>query len=97
MRDLGAGPGGETILALEEVRAVTTESLMPLGLTRRQAEILALLAAGKGVQEIAAELFISPQTVRKHIEHVYGRLGVHSRAAAISVALGTAAPLRHHG
>jgi DNA-binding CsgD family transcriptional regulator len=39
------------------------------------------------VNEIALALFISPRTVRKHLEHIYERLGAHSRAAAISVAL----------
>jgi DNA-binding CsgD family transcriptional regulator len=74
------------VLVLEEQRAVTPASLRSLGLTRRQAEVLALAAAGMGTAEIADALFISPVTVRKHFEHLYERIGVHSRAAAVAVA-----------
>jgi DNA-binding CsgD family transcriptional regulator len=75
------------LLVLEERPALTPEALRPLGLTRRQAEVLCQLAAGRRVEEIANALFISPRTVRKHLEHVYERLGVHSRADAVSLAL----------
>jgi DNA-binding CsgD family transcriptional regulator len=51
-----------------------------------QSEVLRLLAAGRGTDEIADALFISPQTVRKHLEHIYERLGVHSREAAVAAA-----------
>ncbi|HEX3239841.1 MAG TPA: LuxR C-terminal-related transcriptional regulator [Solirubrobacterales bacterium] len=79
-----ARPGsGTTVLILDESAAITPERLLPLGLTSRQAEVLALLAGGAGVEQIARELFVSPATVRKHLEHVYTRLGVHSRAEAI--------------
>jgi DNA-binding CsgD family transcriptional regulator len=71
---------------LEEKRAVTPDTLRPLGLIRRQAEVLCLLAAGRQVEEIARALFISRHTVRKHLEHIYERLGVHSRAEALSMA-----------
>jgi DNA-binding CsgD family transcriptional regulator len=74
------------LLVLEEEPAVTAESLRPLGLTERQADVLRLLAAGRPTEEIAAALYISPHTVRKHIEHVYARLGVHSREQAVAVA-----------
>jgi len=73
-------------LLLEESRAVTIGALLSLGLTRRQADVLRLLCANRGTGEIADVLFISPQTVRKHLEHIYARLGVHSRAAAVAAA-----------
>jgi DNA-binding CsgD family transcriptional regulator len=57
-----------------------------LGLTRREAEILALVARGRTNEEIAAVLSVSAHTVRKHLENAFLRLGVHSRAAAIAVA-----------
>lgn len=84
------------MLVLEEERAMTPDSLRRLGrgLTRRQAEILCLLVGGREVAEIATALFISPATVRKHCEHIYERLGVHSRAAAVAVAVAGSAP-RH--
>jgi DNA-binding CsgD family transcriptional regulator len=80
------GPGDSRLLLLEERRAVTVATLRALGLTRRQSEVLRLLAAERGIDEIADALFISPQTVRKHLEHIYGRLGVHSREAAVAAA-----------
>lgn len=86
VRDLGAEQGGETMLVLGESRAVTPDVLASLPLTRRQAEILALLASGKSVESIAEALFISPRTARKHVENIYRRLGVHNRAAAVSAA-----------
>ncbi|MET0559694.1 MAG: LuxR C-terminal-related transcriptional regulator [Solirubrobacterales bacterium] len=81
----------DPVLVLEEERAVEPPSLLRLGLTRRQAEVLALVAAGRSTEEIAADLFISPATVRKHYEHVYERLGVNSRADAVALARDAAA------
>lgn len=53
-------------------------------LTRREAEILRWVARGKTNREIAALLFVSPHTVRTHLEHAFEKLGVHTRAAAIA-------------
>ncbi|HEU5062022.1 MAG TPA: helix-turn-helix transcriptional regulator [Solirubrobacterales bacterium] len=85
VREAPANPAG-SLLVLEEERVVEAESLRPLGLTRRQAEILHLLCQGRSTNQIAADLFISPQTARKHLEHVYHRLGVNTRAEAVAVA-----------
>jgi DNA-binding CsgD family transcriptional regulator len=54
------------------------------GLTDREAEILAWVARGKTNEEIAALLVVSPHTVRKHLEHAYKKLRVHTRAAAVA-------------
>jgi DNA-binding CsgD family transcriptional regulator len=54
------------------------------GLTAREAEIMAWVARGKTNQEIAALLVVSPHTVRKHLEHTYLKLGVHTRTAAVA-------------
>jgi DNA-binding CsgD family transcriptional regulator len=54
------------------------------GLTDREAEILAWVARGKTNQEIAALLVVSPHTVRKHLEHSFKKLRVHTRAAAVA-------------
>jgi DNA-binding CsgD family transcriptional regulator len=51
-------------------------------LTRRQAEVLRLVAGGASDKEVALALGISPRTVQKHLEHVYARLGVHCRTGA---------------
>ena len=55
----------------------------PPGLTLREAEVMHWLARGKTDAEIAALLSISPSTVQKHLEHVYVKLGVETRTAAV--------------
>lgn len=55
-----------------------------LPLTTREREVIALVADGKTNTEIAAELWVTPGTVKKHLENVYLKLGVRSRAAAAS-------------
>jgi DNA-binding NarL/FixJ family response regulator len=57
------------------------------GLTRRELEILRLLACGMDHLEISHDLVITAKTVEKHIEHILLKLGVHSRAQAIALAL----------
>jgi DNA-binding CsgD family transcriptional regulator len=72
--------------------APSPESLAPLGLSRRQAEVLARVAQGDTNGQIAHALGVSPRTVQKHLEHVFDRLGVRTRAAATARALGAALP-----
>ena len=54
----------------------------PGGLTGREAEVLRLAARGLTTQAIADELYISPKTADHHIQHVYSKIGVSTRAAA---------------
>jgi DNA-binding CsgD family transcriptional regulator len=54
----------------------------PDGLTRREVEVLRLLARGLSAKRIAQELVISPKTARNHIEHVYTKIGATSRVIA---------------
>ncbi len=54
----------------------------PGGLTAREVEVLGLLARGRSNKQIAAQLVVSPKTVANHVDHIYGKLGVSSRAAA---------------
>ena len=56
---------------------------MPKGLTTREREVIALVADGLTNAEVAERLWISPGTVRRHLENVYGKLGVHTRTAAV--------------
>ena len=57
-----------------------------VGLSPRESEILALLSDGLGQAEIARKLVVSPKTVGTHIQHILGKLGVHSRAQAVAEA-----------
>ena len=56
-------------------------------LTPREAELLTLLAKGMTNKELGKALFISEATVKTHLAHIYSKLGVDTRAAAVSVAL----------
>ena len=53
-------------------------------LSPREHEVLRLVAAGRNNREAAAELFISEATVKTHLLHVYAKLGVNDRAAAVA-------------
>ncbi|MFF1404512.1 response regulator [Streptomyces sp. NPDC058294] len=54
-------------------------------LSGREREVLALVARGTSNREIARELFISEATVKTHLTHLYAKLGVNDRAAAVAV------------
>jgi DNA-binding CsgD family transcriptional regulator len=54
----------------------------PAGLSRREVDVLRLAARGLTSRQIAERLFISPKTADHHIEHIYNRIGVSTRAAA---------------
>ena len=59
----------------------------PLGLTEREIEVLRLIARGHTNREVAATFRLSPKTVGRHIENVYSKIGVSTRAAAALVAM----------
>ncbi|MDQ8701995.1 response regulator transcription factor [Streptomyces sp. LHD-70] len=83
-----AAAEGRTVLSpavasrlVSRVRAPGSEPL-----SAREREVLALVAKGTPNREIAAELFISEATVKTHLTHIYGKLGVKDRAAAVATA-----------
>ena len=57
---------------------------LPSDLTKRELEVLRLLSEGLSQKEIARSLVISSKTVAAHIQHILGKLGVHSRAQAVA-------------
>jgi two-component system, NarL family, nitrate/nitrite response regulator NarL len=56
-------------------------------LTEREAQVLRLIASGKSVPTIASELFLGVTTVKTHVQHLYEKLGVSDRAAAVAEAM----------
>ncbi|HXX40368.1 MAG TPA: LuxR C-terminal-related transcriptional regulator, partial [bacterium] len=70
------------------VPPLRTNGELPAALTRREREILALLASGESTPAIARQLFISTATVRNHTQSILAKLGVHNRLAAVALALG---------
>jgi len=58
-----------------------------LGLTAREAEVLMWISRGKTNRDIGLILDNSPRTINKHLEHIFEKLGVATRSAAVSVAL----------
>jgi two-component system nitrate/nitrite response regulator NarL len=56
-------------------------------LTQREQEILRLIATGKSLPEIAKELYLGLTTVKTHVQHLYEKLGVSDRAAAVASAM----------
>jgi HD-GYP domain-containing protein (c-di-GMP phosphodiesterase class II) len=66
----------------EASRSRARRPAYPGGLTGREVEVLRLAALGLTTREIAERLFISPKTSDHHIQHVYAKIGVSTRAAA---------------
>ena len=64
-------------------RAASPEPRM----TEREVEVLELLADGLGNRELAKALFVSEATVKSHLSHIYGKLGVDTRAGAVAAAI----------
>ncbi|WP_369249304.1 response regulator [Streptomyces sp. R41] len=85
-----AAAEGRTVLspavASRLVSAVRTPTTASGTLSAREREVLALVAKGTSNREIARVLFISEATVKTHLTHLYAKLGVNDRAAAVAVA-----------
>jgi DNA-binding CsgD family transcriptional regulator len=77
------------LAALHQTNSASVKAREDVSLTRREAQVLTWAAAGKHNQEIAEVLFMSPGTVRKHLEHAYAKLGVRSRGEAIAAVMRT--------
>lgn len=73
------------MLLLSEQRnpSLSIELLETLGLSTREAEVLFWVIDGKTNTEIAETLYLSISTVRKHLEHIYFKLGAHTRADVV--------------
>ncbi|WP_042342560.1 helix-turn-helix transcriptional regulator [Calothrix sp. PCC 7507] len=81
--------GKQYLLLLEEkiLHSLSAELLELLGLTKREAEVLFWVTQDKSDKEIATILNLSAGTIKKHLEHIYQKLGVQTRIAAVMYAL----------
>ncbi|MGH8877985.1 MAG: response regulator [Stackebrandtia sp.] len=93
-RAVRAVAGGETTLSpsvaarvVNRLRGAEPPSANALSL--REREVLALVAAGNTNKSVAAALFISEATVKTHLLHIYGKLKVNDRAAAVAAGYAT--------
>lgn len=99
VRGAASGSGAFTASALDALRpslrgppAVTGLRAGGHHLTERQVEVMEVIAAGRTNPQIARAFFLSEKTVKNHINQIFARLDVGSRAEAIAVWLGTAPP-----
>ena len=82
-----AAAGGESALAPAVAGRLLARMRSPQpGLSVREIEVLRLVADGASNNDVAARLHISDATVKSHLVHVYGKLGVTSRTAAVAAA-----------
>jgi len=70
------------VLLQHHLAAPSAEAIASLGLSKREAELLAGVTKGLTNPELARRCSISERTVEKHLSHVYARLGVETRTAA---------------
>ncbi len=83
---------GETVMS-DQIQAGIASEIRARGrpdrpsLTDREAEVLARIAEGRSAPDIAAELHLSTATVKTHLQHLYDKLGVSDRAAAVAEAM----------
>ncbi|HEY8809239.1 MAG TPA: LuxR C-terminal-related transcriptional regulator [Solirubrobacterales bacterium] len=68
---------------------VVVEGSGRLQLTEREREVMTLVASGLQSGDIAERLFLSPETVKSHVHNALGKLGAHTRAHAVAIALVT--------
>ncbi|GAA4076220.1 response regulator [Nonomuraea soli] len=90
LRAAQAAARGETVLS-PTVAGVLQQKVRSPGqtLSRRELEVLGLIARGATNREVAARLFITEATVKTHLLHIFGKLGVKDRAAAVAAAYET--------
>lgn len=75
----------KVVFAFQQRQAISNSEAEKLDmLSAREKEILELLSKGLMYKEIASQLFLSPETVRKHVYHIYEKLHVSNRVAAVN-------------
>ncbi len=86
----GQAGDDEWLVVMREISDAALIEAIAVGLklTLREAEVLYWVVKGKINRDIAAILGLSPQTVKKHLEHIFTKLGVETRTSAATLALG---------
>jgi two-component system, NarL family, nitrate/nitrite response regulator NarL len=89
---IAAAGRGETVLAPEVQAGIARELRLRRrddrpALSSREQQILELIARGRSAPQIAGDLFVSTPTVKTHLQHLYDKLGVSDRAAAVAEAM----------
>ncbi|WP_134324299.1 response regulator [Cumulibacter soli] len=80
--------GGGTVFAASVAARLIRRSADPSpGITAREVQVLELLSRGLSNRELARELLVSEATVKSHLSHIYGKLGVDTRAGAVTAAI----------
>jgi HD-GYP domain-containing protein (c-di-GMP phosphodiesterase class II) len=77
----------KAVLQVAGVKSPEVRSQRPAGLTRREVEVLRLLARGQSLNQIAEQLVISPSTAHTHAAHVYEKATISTRAGAALFAM----------
>ncbi len=80
------GPSGRRAPSAETTDTLQTARPLPEPLSGRELQVLRLVAAGKSNREIAGQLFVTVDTVKKHLTHVFNKLGASSRTQAVAQA-----------
>jgi DNA-binding CsgD family transcriptional regulator len=81
------GDAVECVLAALEIRAPKSATAGIAGLTPRELDVLKLVARGHSIKLVARELGIAPKTADSHIQHIYAKIGVSTRAGAALFAM----------
>ncbi|WP_298423140.1 response regulator transcription factor [uncultured Kordia sp.] len=76
----------KTLKILQNAEITKYEENSDIKLSKREKEVLEQLSKGYGYQLIAEKLFVSPATIRKHIENIYRKLQVHNKIEAVEKA-----------
>ncbi|GAA4634897.1 response regulator transcription factor [Actinoallomurus vinaceus] len=82
-----AAARGETVLAPSVAAKLVSRMRSPVELSRREIDVLRLVARGRTNAEIGKELLISEATVKTHLLRAFGKLGVSDRTAAVTAAI----------
>ncbi len=99
VRAIRAAARGETVLAPSVATKLVSQLRAPAHdtLSERELEVLTLIAQGETNRGAAARLFISEATVKTHLLHIYEKLGVNDRAAAVATAYERGLLVRREG